>query len=63
MQLVAMADGMDYANNNDPDKYMNFRSKYDLDNDGVFDNNGAEVGEGFVYMTLTKDWLSFEEQY
>lgn len=63
MQLMAMANGSDDANNNDPDYYDNFQSKYDLDDDGAFDNDDAEVGESYVYMTLTKDWLPPEEQY
>ena len=35
----------------DPGDYDEFRSDYDLDNDGVFDNDDA--GEGYCCMTVT----------
>ena len=39
-----MADGVNDVDANDPKNYMNFRSKCDLNNDGMFDNNDAEAG-------------------
>ena len=50
MSLVAVAnDGV----NNDPDNYDKFQSNYDLDNDGVFDNDNADVRKGYVCMMVT----------
>ena len=63
MSLVAMADDVHDDDNDDPDDYNNFWSEYDLNGDGIFDNNDIEIGEGFVCMTLTNNWLPSKEQY
>ena len=49
--------------NKNPDNYNKFWSDYDLDDECVFDNNDADIGEGYVCMTLTNFWLPPEEQY
>ena len=65
MQLVVLANNnvensIDDANDNDnPKDWMNFQSEYDIDADGVYGNNNADVGEDFACMTLTRD--PFEE--
>ena len=43
MLLVAVTDD---DVDDDPDDYDEFRSNYDLDDGGVFDNDDADVGEG-----------------
>ena len=55
---MAMSDDDD---NNNPDDFNNFWSEYDLNDDSVFDNDDAYVGEDYVCMTLTNSWLPPEE--
>ena len=40
----------------DPGDYNEFRSDYDLDNEGVFDVDDVDSGEGFVCMAVTDAW-------
>ena len=42
--------------NNDPSDFNKFCSDYDLDDDGVFDNDKIGKGEGFCCMTVTNSW-------
>ena len=59
--LLAMADDDE---EDDPGDYDEFRSDYDLDDDGVFDND--DIGsddERFVCMTLSNSWCSPDDEY
>ena len=47
----------------DPSNFDEFRSEYDLDNDGVFDNDEIGEGEGFCCMTVTNAWEPHVEDY
>ena len=58
MLLLALADD---DGDNDPGDYNEFRSNYDLDGDGVFDNDDAGNGNGYVCMAVTDSWLSLKE--
>ena len=54
MLLLVLAD--DDVNN--LDDYNGFCAGYDLNNDGVFDNDNASNGEGYVcMMTVTDSWF------
>ena len=59
MSLVVMAED---DVNDDPGDYNKFWSDYDLDNDGVFDNDDADIGEVYFCMTLIDSWLPPKEQ-
>ena len=67
MQLVALAsdnveNGVnDAAAANGPDNWIYLQSDYDLDADGVYNNNNTDANNGFVCMTLTGK--TFDEQY
>ena len=54
MSLLAVADD---DGEDDPGDYDEFCSNYDLDDGGVFDNDDADNGEGYVCMTVTDSWL------
>ena len=43
--------------NNDPNHYDEFWLDYDFDDDGVFNNDDADIGEGYVCMMVTDSWL------
>ena len=49
--LVVTNDDVD-----DPGDYDEFRSDYDLDDDGVFDNDDTGEGEGYCCMMVTDSW-------
>ena len=55
---VVVADDYDDA---DPGDNDGFFFDYDLDNDGVFDNDDTSQGEGYICMTLTDTWFPCEE--
>ena len=52
IQMVAIAnkDGINDADNGSPDNWFNFQSDYDLDAEGVYDNNDTD--DAFIYITL-----------
>ena len=50
MSLLAVADDDD---EDDPGDYNGFFSDYDLKNNGIFDNDDADNGEGNVCITVT----------
>ena len=50
--LVVSDDDVD----DDPGDFDEFCSDYDLDDDGVFDNNDIHKEEGFCCMTVTNSW-------
>ena len=58
MSLLAVADDDDEA---DPGDHNKFCSNYDLDNDGVFDNDNTDNGEGYVCVTAIDSWLLLKE--
>ena len=60
MLLLALAD--DNVNNDSGD-YTAFCANYDLDNDGVFDNDDAGNGEEYAYMMVTYSWLPTKHEY
>ena len=47
---------------NNPENYDKLHANYDLTDEGVFDNDNADVGESYVYTTLTNLWL-FPKNY
>ena len=57
MSLLAVADDDD----DDPSDYDKFRSNYDLDDDGLFDNDDTGQGEGYVCMIVTDSWYLLED--
>ena len=54
--LTSMLAMVDDDEKDDPGDYDEFRSDYDLDNDGVFDNDNVDSGEGFVCMAVVDSW-------
>ena len=50
--LLAADDDVD----DEPSDFDEFRSEYDLDGDGVFDNDDTSEGEGFCCITVTDSW-------
>ena len=58
MSLLAVADDDEDV---DPGDYNEFCSDFDLDDDGVFDNEDTGQGEGYVCMTVTDSRLPLEE--
>ena len=52
MLLLAVADDDDDEDDN-PSDYDEFCSNYNLDNDGVFDNDNTDHGKGYVCITVT----------
>ena len=59
MSLLTVADDYD---EDDPGDYNEFCPNYDLDDDGVFDNDDTNNGEGYVCMTVTDSWFSLGEE-
>ena len=54
--LTSMLAMVDDDEEDDPGDYDEFRSDYDLDDDGVFDNDDIDSEEGFVCMAVTDSW-------
>ena len=50
MLILALADD---DGDNDSSDYDEFCSDYDLDGDGVFDNDNADNGKGYLCMRVT----------
>ena len=50
MSLLAVADD---DKDDDPGDYNAFCSNYDFNDDGVFDNDDTDQGEGYVFMMVT----------
>ena len=55
--LLEVADDDD---NDDPGDYDEFRSDYDLDGNGVLDNDNTGQGKEYCCMTVTDSWCPLE---
>ena len=60
MLLLVMVLTDDDGKENSGD-YVKFCSNYDLNDNGVFDNDNTDNGEGCVCMTVTNSWLPLED--